>query len=428
MKNCLGIKPQEREYIKSSRLCGSCHTIRLPVLDSPVPGSFSIEQATYLEWLNSAYQNEFAPVRSTAKSCQDCHMPDGIHNKDVDLDRLKERIAIIEDNTYPAAYGRVPDEEIRVRERKKGFLRHTLLGLNAFLLEMFNQFNDVLGVRTSDYMSTSTSGLPNAISKYVQQAQSQSAKIDVSTTHWCRNIDATVTVTNLTGHRFPSGVGFRRAFVEFLVLQKTGNQEQVVWSSGRTNDLGIIVDGNGNILPSEFFAAVPGPTGVHQAFQPHHEVIDSQDQMQVYEERVLNAESKFTTNFVQRDKILKDNRLLPLGWTSTGPDPSLSGEFLESTFPEGRARSDPEYADGSGTDQLSYHVNLPEGVDPAKCSVRATLFYQSTPPYYLAMRFQAAPSGPATQRLYYFGSHINLVGTAFENWKLALVSANAPVH
>lgn len=428
MKNGLGIKPQQREYIKSSRMCGSCHTIRLPVLDSPVSGSFSIEQATYLEWLNSAYQNEFAPVSSTAKTCQDCHMPSDIHNKDVDLDRLKERIAIIEDNTYPAAFGRAPDEEIRVRERKKGFVRHTLLGMNAFLLEIFGQFNDILGVRTSDYMSTSTSGLPNAISNYVQQAQSQSVKIDVSATHSDRNIDATVTITNLTGHRFPSGVGFRRVFIEFLVLQKTGDKEQIVWSSGRTNDLGIIVDGNGKILPSEFFTTVPGGNGVHQAFQPHHEVIDSQDQVQIYEELILNAESKFTTSFVQRDEVLKDNRLLPLGWTSTGPDPSLSGEFLESTFPEGRARLDPEYADGSGTDQLAYHVNLPSGVDPSKCSVRATVFYQSTPPYYLAMRFEGAPSSPATQRLYYFGSQIKLAGTPLENWKLPIVSAYAPVR
>jgi hypothetical protein len=428
MKNGLGIRPEHNEYVKRSRLCGSCHTIRLPVLDSPIGGTFSIEQATYLEWLNSAYQNEFAPITSTAKTCQDCHMPGSIHNKDVDVDPLKERIAVIEDSTYPAVYSRVPDEQIRVRKRNKGFARHTLLGLNAFLLEMFSQFNDILGVRTNDYMSASTSGLPNAISNYIQQAQSQSAKIEVCATRRDRNIDATVTVTNLTGHRLPSGVGFRRAFIEFLVLQKTGDQEQVVWSSGRTNGLGVIVDGNGRILPSEFFTTVPGPTGGHQAFQPHYETIDSQDQVQIYEELVRNAESKFTTNFVQRDKVAKDNRLLPLGWTSSGPDPSLSGEFLESTFPEGNARLDPEYTNGSGTDQLTYRVNLPTGIDPSKCYVKATLFYQSTPPYYLAMRFQAAPSAPATQRLYYLGSHADFTRTELANWKLALVSASARVQ
>jgi hypothetical protein len=426
MKNGLGIKPQHNEYVRSSRLCGSCHTIRLPVLDSPTSGALSIEQATYLEWLNSAYQNEFAPAGSEPKTCQDCHMPGSIHNKDVNIDQLKERIAIIEDNTYPAVYGRVPDRDIRVRQRDQGFVRHTLLGLNAFLLETFNQFNDILGVRTSDYMSTSTSGLPNAISNYVQQAQSQAAKIDVSTRCWGPNIDATVTVTNLTGHRFPSGVGFRRAFIEFLVLEKTGAQDKVVWSSGRTNNLGIIVDGEGRVLPSEFFSTIPDRNGsVRQAFQPHHEVISSQSQVQIYEELVLDADSKFTTNFVQRDKIIKDNRLLPLGWTKTGPDASLSGEFLESTFPEGHARTDPEYDDGSGTDQVTYRVKLPPGVDPSKCYVRATLLYQSTPPSYLAMRFKAAPAGPATQRLYYLGSHLNLAGTELENWKLKLVSASA---
>ncbi|MBV9268068.1 MAG: cytochrome P460 family protein, partial [Acidobacteriaceae bacterium] len=101
MKNALGITPKHNAYVKSARLCGSCHTIRLPVLDSPNPDTFSIEQATYLEWLNSAYQNEFKPMSSASKTCQDCHMPGGIHNKNFDIDQLKERIATIEDNTYP---------------------------------------------------------------------------------------------------------------------------------------------------------------------------------------------------------------------------------------------------------------------------------------------------------------------------------------
>jgi len=34
-----------------------------------------IEQATYLEWLNRKFQDEFNPNNKEAKSCQDCHMP-----------------------------------------------------------------------------------------------------------------------------------------------------------------------------------------------------------------------------------------------------------------------------------------------------------------------------------------------------------------
>ena len=33
MRNATGMKPLYNQYIKSSRLCGTCHTINLPVLD-----------------------------------------------------------------------------------------------------------------------------------------------------------------------------------------------------------------------------------------------------------------------------------------------------------------------------------------------------------------------------------------------------------
>ena len=427
MENALGITPQGGPYIKQARLCGSCHTIRLPVLDAP--GKFSIEQATYLEWLNSQYQNEFAPISSGAKTCQNCHMPGSIHNKDFSIDQLKEKIAIIEDLSYPEVFGRELFR-IDIKPKDQGFARHTLLGLNGFLLEMFKQFSEILGVRTSDYMSGSDSNLSNTFTNYVQQAQSDTARIEVAAAASGQDIDAKVTVTNLTGHRFPTGVGFRRAFIEFLVTENDGGKEKVVWSSGRTNDLGIIVDGkNGQALASEFFSPIRDKDGtVHQAYQRHYESIDSQDQAQIYEELTRDAEGKFTTVFTQRDEIVKDNRLLPAGWTRTGPDPSLNGEFLEATFPQGSAWMDPEYQDGSGTDQITYKVKLPGGVDPSKCTVRATLYYQAIPPAYLDMRFKAAPSEPATQRLSYLASHVNLAGTELENWKLRLVSAAAAVR
>ena len=52
-------------------------------------------------------------------------------------------------------------------------------------------------------------------------------------------LSARVTVINRVGHKFPSGVGFRRAFVEFSVLDANN---KVLWASGRTNGAGVIVD------------------------------------------------------------------------------------------------------------------------------------------------------------------------------------------
>ncbi|MGH9802244.1 MAG: hypothetical protein ACRD82_17920, partial [Blastocatellia bacterium] len=136
-----------------------------------------------------------------------------------------------------------------------------------------------------------------------------------------------------------------------------------------------------------------------------------------------DADGKFTTNFTRRDVQLKDNRLLPMGWTHKGPDASLNGRYLHSTFPEGNAVKDPDYQDGkAGTDNITYKIKLPAGVDAAKCRVQATLYYQTIPPYYLNQRFTAAPNGDATRRLYYLTSNLNLTQTPVKNWKLPIVS------
>jgi len=428
MQTATGIQPQFSPYIQSSRLCGSCHTIDLPVLDGR-PGQMSIEQATYLEWLNSQYQTEFGLPGPNARTCQSCHMPRSYHSakKGLDVPQLKEKIAIIEDEGYPEAEHRVPIPDITVRVRQEGFSRHEFLGLNAFLLQMFRQFYDVLGVRTPDYMSGSTTDLQDAIDNFSQQAQERTARITASALAiGPGQIQADVAVTNLAGHRLPSGVGFRRAFVELLVKDDQG---RTVWGSGRTNRLGIIVDGNDQILPSEFFSEYIDAQGrIQQHYQPHHEVITGQDQVQIYEELVQNADGKFTTSFIRRDAIVKDNRLLPIGWTERGPDPSLNGRFLAATHPEGSAADDPDYHDGyAGTDHITYQITLPPGVDTTKCSVHATLFYQAIPPSFLNDRFTAAPDGDATKRLYYLTSNLQLAGTSTESWKLPLVSNSAPV-
>ena len=121
--------------------------------------------------------------------------------------------------------------------------------------------------------------------------------------------------------------------------------------------------------------------------------------------------------------MVKDNRLLPIGWTAKGPDPSLPANFLEETHAIG-TNGDPNYENGEGTAKVKYQIALPAGVDASKLRVEATLYYQSIPPYYLRDRFAGA-DGPATKRLEYFVGHLNLAGTPFENWKLKVASAAA---
>jgi hypothetical protein len=429
MATATGITPEYGAYLKSSRMCGSCHTIDLPVVDGN-PGRFSLEQVTYLEWLNSQYQTEFGGPDRNARTCQDCHMPGSFHSekKHIRVDELVQKVAIIQDQDYPEAEHRADEDDLTIPTRDD-FKRHELLGLNVFLLEMFKQFNEVLGVRKDDYMSGSRTDLPDAIDNLDQQARQRTATIRVSAqATGPRTIDAEVVVTNLAGHRFPSGVGFRRAFIELLVVERTEGREKLLWASGRTNRLGVIVDGDNNVLPSEFFTEYTDGQGRRQQrFQPHHEVIASQDQVQIYEELVKNADGELTTSFIRRDHVVKDNRLLPIGWTAKGPDPSLNGRFLHSTYPEG-VGDDPDYANGRGMDRVAYRIKLPQRTDPSRVTVKATLYYQSAPPYYLNDRFKAAPKAAATQRLYYLASNLDLDATPAMDWKLRIASASADLR
>jgi hypothetical protein len=240
-------------------------------------------------------------------------------------------------------------------------------------------------------------------------------------------LTAKVLVKNKVGHRFPSGEGFRRAFLELAIVRPAagGKPEVLVWASGRTNELGVIVGPDGRPLSTESFE--PDPVTGKQQFQPHHEVIDAETQVQVYETLVRNSKGVFTTSFVRGCETAKDNRLLPRGWKKDGPGPELTGRFLQATYPDPATARAPRYSDGSGSDEVTYRITLPAGMDPAELTVRATLYYQAMPPYYLANLFATAPDGPATRRLHSLLGHLDLKGTPLEGWKLKITSAETDV-
>ena len=413
MLEALGLKPVQSDYVRSARLCASCHAIHLPIFDKDghqVGSDF--EQATYLEWLNSSFRTELG-TGPTPKTCQNCHMPDRHAGQP-----LAFRIANVLDRTYPETDGRASLAALDVPIRD-GFRRHTLLGLNQFALEMFRQFDDVLGVRKTDYMSGSDDGLPAAIAESDRLAREETARVELASVERAgRRLTVRVRVTNLTGHRFPSGVGFRRAFLELRVVD---DRNAVVWGSGRTNGLGIIVDADGRPLPSEFFEVDPR-TG-QQAYQPHHRTITRQDQVQIYQELAKNPEGRFTTSFLALQTTVKDNRLLPRGWTRHGP-PGFLPAWAEATAPHGDAAHDPDFTDGSGLDLVTYEVELPPGFGTG--TVAVAIYYQAIPPAYLRDRFTTA-AGRDTQRLHYLASRLNLDGTNVRGWKLLVQSATGAV-
>ncbi len=82
MNHALGILPKRSQTIKSSEICGTCHTVHLPVFSGAKMIAYSYEQTTYSEWAFSAYRIGDTPdgklpfgSGALAHSCQGCHMP-----------------------------------------------------------------------------------------------------------------------------------------------------------------------------------------------------------------------------------------------------------------------------------------------------------------------------------------------------------------
>src|SRR5262249_15850036 len=147
-----------------------------------------------------------------------------------------------------------------------------------------------------------------AVEGSVEQAQTATAEVTIQSVAKVNGrLQADVMVQNLAGHNFPSGVGFRRSFIDFQVLHATGH---LLWESGNTNSDGVIIDNAGNPLKTEFFS----PT--QQRFQPHFwtgNPITSDEQVQIYEELSTDPQGLLTTSFLSLNHHVKDNRIQPKG-------------------------------------------------------------------------------------------------------------------
>lgn len=454
MENALGVKPiHNTNALLSSEMCGTCHTIHLPVLDDPKgepAGNDPLkqypkvyEQTTYPEWAFSAYRTGQSDGKelplgagTRAKSCQGCHLPD----HDGKGNPYMNKIASIEEfSNYPETDYRLPGTDIDLPMRGP-YGRHTLVGLNVFFLKMAQQFPDVLGIRIND-----TSGLAGSVAPLVtsEQAMLDQAKNDTATIKvtpsWDaakKTLTAQVEIDNKVGHKFPSGVSFRRAFVELEVLDKDGN---TLWASGRTNDVGAIVDEANRPIAGEYWwksdcsARVPL---AEQKWQHHYTMITQQDQAQIYQELQTDKQGFLTTSFLSIDDEVKDNRLLPHGFLpeadrlkiaralgDTTPLDSVMDENVgsdNSVGPKG-VNGDDDYKRGGG-DRLSYVISNLNG---QPVTIRATLYSQSIAPYFLQDRFCVAPDGPDTRRLFFLAGHLNLDGTEVEGWKLKIAQSSA---
>jgi hypothetical protein len=454
MDHALGVKPEYLAQIKGADVCGSCHVVHLPIWRGSETLGHTYEQTTFAEWAFSAFRTGVSadgplPLGpgTSPQSCQDCHMP----SRDAHGEPARSKIASIQElRNFPQTENVLPAGDIDLKTRE-GFAQHTLVGLNLFFVKMSQQFPDILGIRIQDPMLTRKGVDPPVTTerKLLEQAAERTAAIAITDVRREGGaLAALVTVTNKTGHKFPSGVGFRRAFITFTVRDASG---KVLWASGRTDNAGMIVDRAGQPVAGELWwtrdcSARIAPE--QRAHQRHYQVIESEDQAQIYQELVstppkvdppkdegpicgegAKPRGELTTSFLSICTKVKDNRLLPRGFLPRPDRDAIAKAFSAGTdlaWDAGPVEvgDDPDYRTGGG-DTLTYRVPL-AALDGVPASVEATLYYQSTPPYFLQDRFCTSKSDD-TRRLYFLAGNLDLSRTPAASWKFKLVSATHEV-
>ncbi len=364
MQSQSGYTPTIGDHLSRSGHCASCHTLFTGTIDvtSGAPsGSMFLEQGPYLEWLNS----NFVTGSNQAKECQDCHqpVPSGAAST--------TRIAVRPDGSVNAVW-----------PERNPFSVHEFVGGNTHILQMLSDYQELLGLE----LSTTKDGFAEKIAQTRDFLEQASATIDITRTEQIGDtLNVDVFVVNQTGHKLPTSYPSRRVWLHFVVRDTAG---AVVFESGAPDTRGRISTDSNSIQAD--CLAIEKPAGFSNSgcYEPHRDIITSESQIAIYEAVMADTNGHITHVLLHGDRYLKDNRLLPSGFTNT------RGNTIEpQTLPVGTS-SDTDFnrsggAEGSGTDVVHYQVDTSEFTGPYVIDAR--LLYQSIRPSFTASMHTQTP-------------------------------------
>ncbi len=358
MQRNVNYTPTLGPHILQSSLCGTCHTV---ITDSTHPdGSHASsefhEQNPYLEWRNSQFNNETSPAGPLARSCQDCHMPTTDEGGKPISTMLAHNPG---GRDFPFLKPRAP------------FGRHSFVGANGLMTRILRDNAQELQVTAP---RAAFNAALDQIDRFLKQ-QTAIIKIESADIH-DGILDINLLVQNQCGHKLPTAYPSRRVWVRLEVTDSSGVKH---FSSGTFNDDGELIDGDGNPLPSE---RARGPV------LPHFTTIKDSAQVQIYEAIMADTKQNATFTLLRGATFLKDNRILPLGWSAEHPD----GAATRSYGTDG----DPDFA--AGTDRIQYEIPVNA---KGNLQIEATLFYQVISPRHADELFQFdTPEVKTFQQMY----------------------------
>ncbi|MEJ2609741.1 MAG: hypothetical protein P8179_06520 [Candidatus Thiodiazotropha sp.] len=342
----MSILTPNHDFLKSAELCGTCHNVTNPIfktkteINGTVPDLLHPVERTYTEW----YWSDFGPYGPEDKqaTCQNCHAPmkflgaqtwlinpglgdlwgkmDKVWTEapffyDIPPDRTSPVLnPDCGDSTDPSCWlpGAYPAAETRNREFMK----------RAATIEIINS--------------------PAAIERD-------------------KTFNATVRVTNLTGHKLPTGYPEgRRMWIDIQAVDlKTG------WTIYRNGSIN-----RGSIRRPEeakIYEMVSIAEGYDDLTFEGHNILDLNKNG-----RVSHQEKEF--HFILGNKVEKDNRIPPAGFNK-------DAYMADGAFIVPRDKLDNDYASGQNWDDTSYEIEIPRWVQ-GPLEITATLKYQTFSNHY----------------------------------------------
>lgn len=296
----MGHTNQVDTFYRTGEFCGVCHNVSNPLYatnsTTQAPHEYGPIERTYSEWKLSWYAQQ-----GRAGTCQSCHMQS--------------------EQGYAANVSSSP--------LRADVAKHDMSGGNTFLADILPDF----------WAGLDTARLNAAKQRAVQKLQ-RAATIEANAFRLRDTVRAEITLTNLTGHKLPTGYPEgRRMWLNIVGRNANGD---TVFQSGAYNGATGDLTRDAQV---KIYEAKPGLT---PATALRHG---------------LPTGPSFY--FILNDTIYADNRIPPRG-------------FVNSAFAAHRAQPVAyHYADGQYWDRTNYR--LPSAV----VQVTATLYYQTSSKEYI---------------------------------------------
>ncbi len=318
----------ESPYHRDADLCGTCHDVSNPVYVAGVtPGDYTLDsfdaphpdgdlrnmfpiERTFSEWSMSAYASEgvYAPQFAGAKpdgivsTCQDCHMRD--------------------------VTGKGCNEQ--GSPNRSDLPLHDLTGGNHFIPDIIPSFfpGEVDSLRLNAGKQRVISMLQLAATMALAPGQAGSRPT------------ITVTITNETGHKLPSGYPEGRRI--WLNLKAYDINNDLVYESG------VYDPATGVLIEDEDIKIYQIKPGLSPSLASD-----------------LGLPAGDSFHFVLNDTVYEDNRIPPRGFTNSGFETIQSPPVAHS------------YADSQYWDETTYYLPYEANF------VEATLYYQTTTKEYI---------------------------------------------